>query len=435
MQNCVVVVIHMQQNGKVEAERRNRMVQSAKNAEWIDAQVKKITFLVGNKEVLFNMKELPVLPTFSEQALHFLNRLSAQLRQNPKTKDMTDVLSYAFWIRKASLEKEKENHLHWEKRIGRGVAYHIAPSNVPVNFAVSMTSALLAGNACIIRVSNKPFEQVDIICKAIRLLLEDECKELRPYFCIIRYEHDEEVTQLLSDMCDVRIIWGGNRTIHLIRQAELPPRAIEMAFADRYSVAIINADQYLLQDLEKVAKDFYTDTYYSDQNACSSPRLIVWMGERQKEAKELFWSNLDRIVKQQYHLHSIQAIDKLNSFCLLSARCMKEDGTGIRANKKDNYLYRIEIDDLNEDVMQYKDGGGYFFEYSVNSLEEIVPILGKICQTVAVLGIEKEDIQKLVHKFGVRGVDRIVPVGKTMELSFRWDGYDMIETMSRIVDS
>ena len=114
---------------------------------------------------------------------------------------------------------------------------------------------------------------------------------------------------------------------------------------------------------------------------------------------------------------------------------MKEDGTGIRANKKDNYLYRIEIDDLNEDVMQYKDGGGYFFEYSANSLEEIVPILGKICQTVAVLGIEKEDIQKLVHKFGVRGVDRIVPVGKTMELSFRWDGYDMIETMSRIVDS
>jgi len=25
-------------------------------------------------------------------------------------------------------------------------------------------------------------------------------------------------------------------------------------------------------------------------------------------------------------------------------------------------------------------------------------------------------------------------LGKTMELSFRWDGYDMIETMSRIVE-
>jgi hypothetical protein len=38
-----------------------------------------------------------------------------------------------------------------------------------------------------------------------------------------------------------------------------------------------------------------------------------------------------------------------------------------------------------------------------------------------------------VEEYGVPGVDRIVPVGKTMELSFIWDGYDMIETMSRVV--
>ena len=50
------------------------------------------------------------------------------------------------------------NHLNIEKRIGRGVTYHIAPSNVPVNFAVSMTSALLAGKACVIRVSNTSFD-------------------------------------------------------------------------------------------------------------------------------------------------------------------------------------------------------------------------------------------------------------------------------------
>ena len=35
---------------------------------------------------------------------------------------------------------------------------------------------------------------------------------------------------------------------------------------------------------------------------------------------------------------------------------------------------------------------------------------------------------------GVRGVDRIVPLGKTMELEFFWDGLDMIDAMSRYVD-
>ena len=43
------------------------------------------------------------------------------------------------------------------------------------------------------------------------------------------------------------------------------------------------------------------------------------------------------------------------------------------------------------------------------------------------------DNRELVFSSGVRGVDRIVPLGGTMELSFIWDGYKMIETMSRYV--
>lgn len=43
-----------------------------------------------------------------------------------------------------------------------------------MNFAVSMTSSILAGNITIIRVSNKPFEQVDIICDAMNALINGE---------------------------------------------------------------------------------------------------------------------------------------------------------------------------------------------------------------------------------------------------------------------
>lgn len=401
------------------------------NSEWADRQIEKLNFLVGDKSVLANMCHVPVLPIFSDAAIRFLNELSRLLRQNPKVKELNDVLSYAFWIRKASIEKEKTNHVQWERRIGRGLAYHIAPSNVPVNFAVSMTSSLLAGNACVIRVSNKEFEQVDIICAAIKELIEGKCSELRPYFCIVRYEHDEEVTQLLSELCDIRIIWGGNQTIRFIRHAALSPRAIEMVFADRYSIAVIDSDYYMEQDAGKVAKDFYTDTYYSDQNACSSPRLVVWLGEKKDEARKRFWDALSELAHREYELHPIQTVDKLDSFCQLAAACVGKEDTEILGNLKDNYLYRIEIDNLNTDFMQYKQAGGYFFEYKADALGEIVPILGKACQTVAVLGIEEQALVELVKKYGVRGVDRVVPIGKTMELSFYWDGYDMIETMSR----
>ena len=42
-------------------------------------------------------------------------------------------------------------------------------------------------------------------------------------------------------------------------------------------------------------------------------------------------------------------------------------------------------------------------------------------------------MKDVVYRNGVRGVDRIVELGQTMGLEFIWDGYKMIETMSRFV--
>ena len=71
---------------------------------------------------------------------------------------------------------------------------------------------------------------------------------------------------------------------------------------------------------------------------------------------------------------------------------------------------------------------------SVASLDEIIPILNKKCQTVAVLGLDKNAVVRFLMDKGVRGIDRVVNIGDTMGLEFIWDGYNMIETMSREVD-
>ncbi len=387
-----------------------------------------IEFLVGDMEVLQNMQNVPALPTFSNQAIAFLADLSRELLKDVRTRQYVDVVSYAYWIRKASIENVRSKHLDYHCRLGRGVAFHIAPSNVPVNFAVSMTSSLLAGNCTLIRVSNKQFPQVDIICEAMNKLLETVYANMKPYFCLIRYEHSDDITRELSAICDVRVIWGGNKTIETIRQAPIPPRAIEMAFADRHSIAIINSDEYLKGDSKEIAKGFYTDTYYSDQNACSSPRLVVWMGNSINTAKERFWNELEVLVRNEYEMKAIQAVDKYTSVCMLG---MKEKNQHLVS--KDNYVVRVEVDTLKTDLMDYKNGGGYFFEYSANKLEEIEPILTKQCQTISVYGIDKDAVKQLVFDKGVRGVDRIVELGQTMGLEFIWDGYKMIESMSRFL--
>ncbi len=394
----------------------------------------RIKYLTGDVSILEKSGEIPALPMFSDIAVSFLAELSKELLFIPNIREHVDVMSFAYWIRKASLEKEKQKYNLNEFRLGRGVAFHIAPSNVPVNFAVSMTSSLLAGNITIIRVSNKEFVEVSIICDAInRVLTKEDYSKMRDYICIIRYEHSDEITAFLSSICDVRIIWGGNNTIAQIRKYPIPPRAIEMCFADRYSVAIIDSEKYLEEDPFEIAKKFYTDTYYSDQNACSSPRIVIWLGENEV-AKTSFWNALNEEVKSRYDIQPVQVIDKLSTFTEIS---MKMEGVRIREDiSADNRLMVIDIPSLvldSETIMDYKMNSGYFYQYTATCLDDILPIFNKTCQTIAVLGIEKKDVVSFLMGKGVRGIDRVVDIGDTMGLEFVWDGFKMIENMSRIV--
>ncbi|SEW30988.1 Acyl-CoA reductase (LuxC) [Ruminococcaceae bacterium KH2T8] len=396
-----------------------------------------ITYLVGDKHQLTDSYSVPAFPVFSSTVVGFLSDLSKELLSHKNIRSHVDVMSYAYWIRKASLEKEKALY-DLDHRIGRGVAFHIAPSNVPVNFAVSMTSSLLAGNITIIRVSNKQFEEVDIICGAINRLLDCEAyADMKRRLCIVRYDHSDEITEYLSSICDVRIIWGGDRTIREIRRFPIPSRAIEMCFADRHSVAVIDPDAYMKMDLAEVANKFYTDTYYSDQNACSSPRIVVWT-KGSPEAKRRFWSALRDKVDREYDMNPIQAVDKQSIFSELAMKTGAISLYPIAEDKHSyNKLFVVDVDSLSvsdhETVMDYKMGGGYFYQITITSLNDLVPILDKKCQTVAVLGIDKNDIVRFLMEKGVRGIDRVVNIGDTMGLEFVWDGYNMIETMSREV--
>ena len=192
------------------------------------------------------------------------------------------VVTFAFWIRKASVLKLKER---FEKhnnsiRLGKGVVFHIAPSNVPVNFAYSMVAGLLNGNANVVRIPSRDFDQVRILVDAFNQALQEQ-EEMKPYVLLVRYERDKDINDLFSSIADVRVTWGGDNTIAELRKSPLPPRSGEITFADRYSLAVIDSDSYLaIENKSKIAEDFYNDTFFSDQNACTSPCAQIVFRER-----------------------------------------------------------------------------------------------------------------------------------------------------------
>ena len=75
-----------------------------------------------------------------------------------------------------------------------------------------------------------------------------------------------------------------------------------------------------------------------------------------------------------------------------------------------------------------------YFEKDIDDLSEIVPVCGVRCQTLSYYGVKKEDFQTFLENSRPIGIDRIVPMGKTMDFKLIWDGYDLIRQMSRRVD-
>lgn len=405
------------------------MQQSLVNTDMKDV-LRGVTYLVGNDEIVAVLKDVSPKCPFDDSVVEFLNSLSKILMKSREAKAYPDVITLGFWMRKSSVLALKERFVtdSSDIKIGRGVAFHIAPSNVPVNYAYSLLTGLLTGNANVVRIPSKDFPQVSIINKAINEALE-EYPDMKPYICLVRYGRDQKVNDMFSALADTRIIWGGDNTIAEIRKSPLGPRAGEIAFADRYSLAVIDSDKYMeVSDKERLAEEFYNDTYLSDQNACTSPRLVVWMGEKKEEAKELFWKYEHDLVKKKYQFQSIMGINKLTSSYLMA---VSKEGVHVE-QREDNYIVRVNVPEVNPDLMQLKDNSGYFFEYDCDDIIEIRDFCNNThCQTIGFLG-EKETIMPLLIS-GIKGVDRVVPIGKTMDFDFIWDGYNLVERLTRTI--
>jgi len=389
-----------------------------------------IKYVVGSYEILSNISNAPVYNLFSDRILCFLNDLSNLLMNSSEAKKYPDVIAFAFWIRKASMEKEKLRFQSKLQRIGRGVVFHIAPSNIPVQFAVSLVYALVSGNISIVKLSDKRFPQIDIICDGITSLFNGKYKDMESSILIIRYGHIDEITKILSAICDARLIWGGNVTVQAIHKIPVSPRCIDIGFADRYSISVIDSDSYLKLDNEILANDFYNDTYFSDQNACSSSRMIIWTGNQIEFAKKIFWETLYTIVEKKYNLEPICGSEKL----LKTALCAAEHPE-IRQIKYGNLIVRMHVPEIYDDIMNYKGNCGYFFEYDAKKLEDIVPLLKKECQTISYIGDIESELRKIIENNSVRGVDRIVPVGHAADISFIWDGIELPFVLSRCVSN
>ena len=338
--------------------------------------LKDVEILCGTSEI----QTQSFLPIFSEEACVFLYDLSQTIMRSQEFRMYNDIAALAFWCRKANIQKIKSNFGNTQGRLGRGLCFHISPSNIPINFAFSYFFSLLAGNSNMVRLPSKIFPQVEYLCQVLDSLYQKH-EKIRDRSCLIRYPRNDSITEEFSKISDCRMIWGGDKTIQSISSMESKPRCVDLTFADRYSICIIDGKAILNSDsnqIKRLSEGFYVDTFLMDQNACSSPQIIYWLNDS-SSAREKFWNAVFDYAKQRYELQDAIVIDKYTQICA-SAITQSNIKT---VKRMENLLYLLNLDGIDTRVEMMRGKGGLFHEYALHSMSELYENISERYQKVS----------------------------------------------------
>ena len=207
----------------------------------------------------------------------------------------------------------------------------------------------------------------------------------------------------------------------------------DIAFANRNSICLMNSSEILKlnkKDLNRLVQKFYNDTFLVDQNACSSPHVIFWYGNKTNKAKIKFWTELHYFAKNNYNLEyasSFYKYDRLLSDILTNTNYINHTNYG-------GYIYCINLKNKHINLTDLVSRWGYFYQFDIKNINMVLNFSNNNTQTLTYFGFKKEMMLKNFDLKYFKGIDRIVPVGQALDINLNWDGYDVINALTRIID-
>jgi hypothetical protein len=376
---------------------------------------------------------------FHPSRIAFSDAVSRAIFDDPRSRAFPEMFAVAFWLRRTAVSRLADRFAALDTadlvRAPRGLAFHLPPTNVDTLFAYSLMASFLVGNLNVVRVSrSRPTEQVTLLCELLRAVLaEDRFAEFSDELAVIAYGHEAEPTAALSREADVRLLWGGDETIERLRPVPIPAAAHDLTFGDRFSFAVLRAAAVLDGDEQSrytLAERLFNDAYWFDQLACSSPRLLVWVGghDESERARDALLRELAKVVAAKgYGLEPGTAIAKLTfMYAALLDRPVES------VYQAGNHLLVLKLSDLSGFDRSHP-GAGLFFEARVHALADLVTFVSRKDQTLTAYGFSNDELTSFARSLHGRGIDRIVPFGDALSFGRFWDGYDLLAELTRTI--
>jgi hypothetical protein len=359
--------------------------------------------------------------------------------------DIPGIVFLRIWLRRGSLEPMIEREFGpggprggWHehglaecKAFPLGVVGHWPAGNVEIQPILSMTCALLGGNAALVRI---PGGLVELTRPLMAKLVQSDREQLltRRIFMAAFAHERQDLQEAMARVVDGAMIWGGREAVLQIRGLPFPHWAKVAVFGPRISVAAMDAGAWSnVDEQEAWCRRIARDVWQFEQQACSSPQaLFLEKGEEHSTAQ--FLSTLQRAFEAENHVHPRQTIPGAltSAICQARASWLLTDTShqGVFPKTPDWTLLFGAGADIPEPVQ-----GRTLTVLEVDDLLEPISRFDGNVQTLGLGVADPEKEKKISDVAGKKGVDRIVKLGRMHVFSSPWDGVDLVRPMVRMV--
>jgi hypothetical protein len=359
--------------------------------------------------------------------------------------DLPGIPFLRMWLRRGTLEpiiarELGSNALHggWAeygrarlKAFPLGVIGHWPAGNVEIQPILSMTCALLGGNAALVRIPSGLVELTQLLME--KLVESDPGQRLTRRIFMAAFDHRrQDLQQSMARVVDGAMIWGGEEAVLQIRALPFPHWTKIAVFGPRMSVAAMDAGAWGNPEEQKSwCLRLARDVWQFDQQACSSPQvLFLEKGAGQSTAQ--FLSSLQGAFETENRAHPRRAIPAALTSEICQARV-----SWLMNDTSHQAVFPMGPDwtllmGSGSDIPQPTQGK----TLTVLEVDDLRDVVSKFDGNVQTLGLGMADAEKekeLALLAGKKGVDRIVKLGRMHVFVPPWDGVDLIRPMVRMV--
>jgi Acyl-CoA reductase (LuxC) len=383
-------------------------------------------------------------PISPQQVLEVFEKWAAALEVR-EFGEISGIPFLRLWLRRGSLEPILLRELGSDALTGKwredghatlrsfplGVIGHWPAGNIEIQPVLSLTCALLGGNACLVRLPSGLLAPTQQIMKKLEQV--DRSSLLTDRIFMASFDHGrKDLHEAMARVVDGAMIWGGEEAVSETRALPFPHWARVTVFGPRLSVAAMDAGVWghrraRLSWCQRLARD----TWQFDQQACSSPQTLFLESTPGCDPNE-FIEDLRLAFEEENRAHPRLEIQPVlaSSICLARATWLLED-TANHALFPTSPDWTILVG-KGEKISKPAQGR----TLSVQVVDDLLEVISKFDGTVQTLGLgikTAEREETLAHAAGCHGVDRVVKLGRMHVFSSPWDGVDLIRPMVRMV--